>query len=157
MRSWYSANNVLLAAGLLAGLVLGLGACKPKDPIVIDVVPKLEWVSVSPSSIQAFSDSIVFRFRYTDGDGDLGTADIDARNLFLTDTRIGLVHRFRIPQLGPDNANVPITGTYSLTLPNIVLVNDGNQPENVTFSLYVTDRKGNQSNTLMSPVIEVRP
>lgn len=134
-------------------LLSGLNACK-SEAIIIPVVPEIELLEVSPIAVRAFKDSIVFRIKYTDGDGDLGTNDDTERNVFLEDDRIGAVHTFRLQQIAPDEANVPVSGTFKLTLPN-TLITDGSAQQEVSFSLYIVDRAGNESNRVQSPSILV--
>ena len=138
----------LLAFPLLAACDNGL------DPL--DDKPGIELLSVSPTSVKAFEDEIVFRVKYTDGDGDLGSNVDSDRNVFLTDQRLDIVHEFRLKQLAPDGAEVPITGEFTLTLPSTIRVDSTGTSEQVTFSLYVVDRAGNESNEVVSQPIEVR-
>ena len=56
----------------------------------------------------------------------------------------------------PDGADVPITGTFELTMPYTILVS-GSSPEQVSFDIYVVDEAGNESNVVSSPDIQVNP
>ena len=134
-------------------LSLSLLACE-SEGVVFSPVPEIELLSVSATQVQAQKDSIVFEIEYTDGDGDLGTNDDQIRNLFITDQRINLVHEFRVQQLAPDGADIPITGSLSIVLPNTLITDSSNQ-QSVTFTLYVVDRAGNESNVVESPEIIV--
>jgi hypothetical protein len=133
--------------------LLVFGACKSGGEEIISPIPEIELLSVSPQEVVAFRDSLVFQLRYTDGDGDLGSAT--EKNLFIVDERIDLTHAFRLQQIVPNNERVPITGTARVTLPN-TLITDGSSEQIVTFNLYLRDQAGNESNRVMSPPIRVR-
>jgi hypothetical protein len=143
----------LVAPVILSGVVL-LAACKPEDVPEISVIPEIELISLSPLQAKEFKDSLVFEIRYTDGDGDLGSNDQSARNLFITDNRVQLVHEFRIKQLAPTGANVPITGTLRTVLPNAIITDNSNQ-QTVNFSIQLRDRAGNLSNVVLSPDVSL--
>ena len=138
------------------GLIMTfLSACthieKVKPP---SVIPEITLISTSPGTVKAHEDEILFNLEYTDGDGDLGTNDDKIRNVFVTDNRINVVHEFRLKQLAPDDANVPITGTFEIILPNTILVGNSGS-EAVTFTIKVVDRAGNESNEVTSPELTV--
>ncbi|MEL6676906.1 MAG: hypothetical protein AAFR61_32160 [Bacteroidota bacterium] len=138
-------------------LVLGLLAigCTKIDPTdFISATPEISLVNTAPLQVVAFQDSIVFEIEYTDGDGDLGTNDDTRRNVFVRDNRVDITHEFRLQQLAPDGAEIPITGTFNVILPNTLLT-AGSAPETVTFTIWVVDRAGNESNEIESPEITV--
>lgn len=124
------------------------------DPVVYSDVPEISLVSVAPTTVNAFNDSITFLISYTDGDGDLGENSPSAKNLFLTDSRIGSPYQYRICELAP-NTSIAIKGTLTLVLNNAGIL--GTLPEHATFSIYVKDRAGHTSNTIVSPVVTVNP
>ena len=133
-------------------LLLFTVACKPGEIIEISAIPEIELLSVTPTQVQEFRDSIEFRIMYTDGDGDLGSNDSGAENLFIEDNRIQVIHSFRIQQLAP--ASVPIQGTFTAVLPNIIITDNSTQ-QTVNFDIWVTDRQGNTSNRITSPDITI--
>ena len=55
---------------LVTGLAL-LSSCS-SDEELISPTPAIEFVSLSSSSVTAFSEPLVFTISYRDGDGDLG-------------------------------------------------------------------------------------
>lgn len=121
----------------------------------IPVEPEIELISVSPTQVKAFQDSIVFVVEYTDGDGDLGTNIDTERNVFILDQRLNVTHEFRLKQLAPDGADVPITGRFDVTLPSTIKADSTTASESIVFELYVVDRAGNQSNTVVSEPVTV--
>lgn len=125
-----------------------------KDEDQINEVPSLELISIGPNTVIQFEDSVVIRLAYEDGDGDLGGFPADSVNLFVVDTRNGVPFEFRIQELVPGGAEVPIKGTFNITLQNLFLTGAGNQ-ESVTFSIYAYDRAGHKSNVVKTPAVVV--
>lgn len=144
-------NSLLYACAA----ILCLTGCAGEDPAdLLSATPEIELVSIGPAEVVAFRDSIVFQVRYTDGDGDLGSNEAAARNLFITDNRIDVVHELRIQQLAPDGAEIAIAGTFQAVLPQTIIT-DGSTRQAVNFTIYVRDRAGHESNRVTSPDIFV--
>ena len=141
---------LLLAAAFI------LGACK-KDPEVdlTDPVPVILDVAVSTTSVVEYQDEIVFEVSYRDGDGDLGENEPNAANLYLIDNRIAVTETYRIQELAPDGAVIPITGTLRVVLPSTGIT-DGSSSQTVTYTIYLRDRAGNESNRFTTDAITVR-
>lgn len=140
-------KNIFPALILLAFL----SACKSGDEKDYSETPELTFVSASPSSLTEYSSDVEFTITYTDGDGDLGENNDDVKNLFLTDNRINITYRFRIQQLAPSGAGIPIKGELKVVLPSSGTgITNGSTSQSGTFSIYCIDRAGNQSNTVTS-------
>ncbi len=122
----------------------------------ISEIPEIELLSVSPTTVKAFEDDIVFEVKYTDGDGDLGSNNDQDRNVFIRDERLEITHEFRLKQLAPDGATIAITGTFSVTLPATIRVDSTSSTEPVVFALYVKDQAGNTSNEVRSEPVQVQ-
>lgn len=133
-----------------------VAGCK-KEEDVPDPSPALEFVSVTPSSAKEFSDSLVFTIHYTDVDGDLGENNPDVKNLFLTDNRKGIQYTYRVQQLAPAGADITISGNLQVVLNTIARTDTTLAQETATFSIYMKDRAGHTSNTVVSPVITIHP
>jgi hypothetical protein len=138
---------------LFFGLVTFV-SCKKEGPDPNDPVPVITAVQVAPSSVVEYSDSIVFSVSYQDGDGDLGENNPDAENLFLIDNRLQIIQTFRIPQLAPSNAVIPIQGTLDVVLPSTGIT-DGSASQQATFTVYVRDRAGHESNRFVTSAVTV--
>lgn len=141
---------------LLASLSFTYSGCK-KEEQEYSVEPNISFLSISPGSIQAYTDSLVIQIEYTDGDGDLGENASGVENAFITDLRSNLVYVLRIRQLGPDNANIIIKGKINLVIPAVGLSQGGTSAENASFEVYIVDRAGHQSNRITSNAITVNP
>lgn len=140
------ATFIVLAIGLLTG-------CKKEDSI--SNTPSVKYISITPNPAVKYQDEIIITIEYTDGDGDLGENTADVKNLFVTDSRNNVTSEFRIPQLAPDNSNIIIKGNLNINLPPQGFVDDSNNSETVTYSIYVKDRAGNISNTVQTEVLTV--
>lgn len=131
---------------------IAFSSCK-KDDATISDIPAIEFVSVTPASVTEYQDKITFTISYTDGNGDLGENNPDVKNLFLTDSRNNVTYKYRIQQLAPEGSSIAIKGTLSVILNNTGITN-GSTSQTFTYSLYVVDRAGNQSNIVTSsPVV----
>jgi hypothetical protein len=135
----------------LCAIVL-LFSCE-KEQVIIDT-PIIEFKSISPATVQEYSDDIIIIISYSDGDGDLGENNPDIHNLFLEDNRNGIVYQFRIPHLAPDNNSIAIEGDFNITI-NGSGITDESSSQQVNYSIYVKDRVGNKSNTITTSNITI--
>ncbi|MCS7085127.1 MAG: hypothetical protein RMM53_05070 [Bacteroidia bacterium] len=141
---------------MAAAIAMSLIACGEEKKVEFDPHPKLELTSVAPSSLKALLDTLRVTVRYSDGDGDLGHAHPDSHAVFATDSRNGVVHRFRLPPLAPDDQGpIPITGNLVVVIGGIP--NLSGRSENVGFEIFLKDRAGNRSNVVSTPPVEVLP
>ena len=143
--------NFLFSALLLALVLVG---CNDDDIDLQDPVPQILDVTLNTNNIIEYQDSLVFNVRYRDGDGDLGENDPNAANLFLIDNRIGVAESFRIQELAPEGANIPITGNLRVVLKSTGIT-DNSFLQTVTYTLYLRDRAGNESNRFTTENIAV--
>lgn len=119
-------------------------------------MPSITFISATPQSVTEYADSLTIVIGYEDGDGDLGTNDADIKNLFVTDSRNQVVYEYRVKQLAPNNSTIAITGTLSVVIDKLGLVN-GSTPETATFEILVMDRAGNKSNIVSTTPIIINP
>ncbi len=139
---------ILLGSGLL------WTGCKEDEVDLLDPIPQILSVTVNPTSVVEFEDEITFSVEYRDGDGDLGENNPDITNLFVIDNRVGITEAFRVSQLAPDGANVPITGTLQVVLPSTGIT-DNSTSQTVNYTIYMVDRAGNESNRVTTQDITV--
>ena len=138
-----SSMKLKYCAGIAAALLL-FGSCKKDKVDLLDPVPTILSVAISPSNVLEYQDSIVFAVTYRDGDGDLGENTPDAQNLFLVDNRINVTQGFRIRELAPSGSEIPITGTLNVVLRNTGIT-DNSSSQTFTYTLYLRDRAGHES------------
>jgi len=132
---------------------LSLFSCKKDD--TLSVVPTIEFKSISPSTAQEYIDDINITISYTDGDGDLGENTPDIDNLFVEDSRNGIVYHYRIPQLAPNGNEIAIEGNFNITINGSGITNSSNSQQ-VNYAIYVKDRAGNKSNTITTSNITIQ-
>lgn len=128
---------------LFLALTLAMSCKKEDDPR--DPIPYIKVLSITPSIIKEYQDSVVIALEYRDGDGDLGGGPADDANLFAVDRRIDVPFEFRVQELVPGGVEVPITGKLNLVIRNL-FITDGSDQQKVDFEIYAIDRAGNESN-----------
>ena len=138
----------------LFALIMFLSACK-KDEIEFPVEPSITYTSISPAIAIQYSDHVVIAIRYEDGDGDLGENNDNVKNCFVTDNRIGITYQFRIQQLAPTGASIPIKGPLNIDIGGQALT-DSSAQQNVSYTLYVVDRAGHKSNSVTTASIVIK-
>ncbi len=123
----------------------------------IDIEPEIELLSVSASQVKAYEDPLVFKIKYLDGDGDLGTEDPDDYTIELVDQRDPglLIFLYHLSPRAPLNASIAIQGELDIVLDHTILLNAANNAETTTFTLRIRDRAGHWSNTAESGVVTV--
>lgn len=146
-------------------ILLALSCTKPPD---YPDEPVITFQSLSKDTLlqsDLNSDSVFISFSYTDGDGDLGFSDRDTnQSVFLVDTRSGFIQdRFKLPQIPDQGTANGIFGTVKMlvyttccTFPNgIPPCSAPSQfpTDTVRYEIYMVDRAGNQSNSIITPPI----
>jgi hypothetical protein len=139
---------------LLAAIVLTSFSCK-KETVTFDTTPTLEYLSITPSIAHQYTDKVVITVKYTDGDGDLGENTTGVKNCFVRDNRIGIVYEYRIQQLGPDAATIPITGNLNIEIGGQGIT-DGSSSQSASYTVYLKDRAGHQSNSVTTGNITIQ-
>lgn len=133
-------------------LYLFISACKKKEELTN--VPKIEFISISPSSAVEYVNSITITFSYDDFNGDLGENNANVTNLFITDSRNNVTYNYRVSQLAPSDATIHIKGNLNAVIKNTAIT-DASSSQSVTYSLYVKDREGNASNAITTSAITI--
>ena len=134
-------------------VIVLLFSCEKEQEI--SDTPIIEFKSISPATVQEYSDNIVITISYSDEDGDLGENNPDIHNLFVEDNRNGIVYQFRIPHLAPDNNSIAIEGDFNITI-NGSGITDESSSQQVNYSIYVKDRAENKSNTITTSNITIQ-
>ena len=134
-------------------IVTLLFSCKKDE--TLSVVPALEFQSINPSVAQEYIDDINITISYADEDGDLGENFPDIDNLFVEDSRNGIVYHYRIPQLAPNGNDISITGNFNIIIDGSGIT-DESSSQQVNYAIYVKDRAGNKSNTITTSNITIQ-
>ena len=133
------------------------------------LIPAIEYMGMTKDTMpRGFaSDSTLVTLSFTDGDGDIGRKDT-VSDIFIIDQRDSNVTRGRIPFVPELGASNGIKGEISVVIDNTCCIfpnplYDGcsevfpSYPDDqVVYSIYIVDRKGNQSNTVVLPPIYIR-
>lgn len=136
----------------LFGAALLFAACDT-DPEISEI-PEISFESVVPNVVTEYQDSLYFTISYRDGNGDLGENNTDENNLFIQDSRNDVTYGFRIQQLAPTNSDIIIQGNINVTLDNTAII-DGGASESVSYTIWVVDRAGNESNRISTSTVTV--
>lgn len=139
--------------GILLGVLLVFAGCRKEDEG--SDVPEIEFVSMSASEVEQFSNSIEIVFQYTDRNGDIGETDPDAICLEVKDARLVNADYYHIPPVTPDLQELKVEGTIGVFMNPLFLLGS-TEEETTTLSLRLRDRAGNWSNTIQTPVITIR-
>ena len=116
--------------------------------------PVIRLVSISPTKMQEFSDSLVVVIRYQDGDGDLGFTHPDSNALEVQDARLVRPDYYFVPPLAPLNSTLSITGELRFGIRGAFVLGSNNE-ENTSFTIRIKDRAGNWSNTITTQEITI--
>ena len=128
-------------------LLIFLFSCKKENPI--SDIPEIEFISISPTIVQEFSDEIIITISYFDANGDLGENNPDVKNMFIKDNRNEIEYEYRIPELTPIGSDIAIqiSGTG---------ITDESSSQKVDYDIYVKDRAANKSNTITTSSITIQ-
>lgn len=126
-------------------VVFVLVSCEEAAPPSRSDVPFINVLSISPTVIKEFTDSIVIELQYEDGNGDIGWDDADKYALTVHDLRLLNPDSYYIPPLAPVGEEIPISGVLQVKIKNTFLLGNGSD-EVTSFELQLTDREGNVSN-----------
>lgn len=135
---------LLLTAGLAHS------GCSPEE--VDPVAPALEWVSISHTTVASFATPMMVTLQYRDHQGDLGWSNPDVHALEVLDARLEAPDTYHVPPLTPDGMELDIQGTFDVHLPPLFLLGNGGD-ESTRLTFRITDRAGNASNAVTSPLL----
>lgn len=132
-------------------------------------VPNIEYIGVTKRTmVQDFfpTDSILVKFGFTDGDGDLGFFEgEEASNIFITDSRTGERYGsdFALAAIPIQGASKGIEGDITLKLYTVCCFFPDNIPnceappqyprDTLTIDIQMMDRAGNMSNIITTESI----
>lgn len=145
-----------MKAYIFAIVLVLLGfACKKATIVKKSAVPLIAIVSTNPVNILQFEEAVSLVLRYEDGDGDLGHPDPDSLTLEVRDARLLFPDYYFVSPLAPMGSEVPIEGSLVFKLNGTFLFGNG-ASEQTSYSIRIRDRKGNWSNTVITPTITIR-
>jgi len=156
-------RSLILLSLCVIGLIIGC----TKPPEYPDE-PVIEFKSFSKNTLNQGSlteDTTFMTISFTDGDGDIGADTI--LNFHIVDTRDGFpVPAFIIPSIPEQGTGNGISGEITVRLFTTCCippaVEDACEPTNplvmdqVIYEIYIEDRAGNRSNTILTDPLFIR-
>ena len=116
--------------------------------------PFISFVSIEPTTVREFKDSIIITIKYQDSDGDLGHQNPDLELLSVHDLRLEKADGYHVSLLAPPENKLSIEGELEIYLKNTFLLGTGDE-EITSYELIMTDRAGNKSNPLITNQIRI--
>ena len=158
---WQRYNRTWVLGMLILGIFGALSACRKPTP---SPEPLIEFLDMSKSLMrQNRADSMFLRLRFTDGDGDLGSDQVD--NVFLRDSRTGeLLASYRIPNYlgerppGPREGEVRLvvySGCCRYSDSTACVPNAAVPLDSMRYQIQVRDQTGNLSNLILSDRLDL--
>ncbi len=141
---------------ILSIVILILAGCQEDAPapVLKNPVPIIRYLSIEPKEVNEFTDSVIVRFEYQDGDGDCGHKDPDILLLSVQDARLENPDFYYIPPLAPIGSQIPIDGILTIRLRNTFLLGSGGD-EKTSYEIRMQDRAGNWSNYINTEEINI--
>ena len=134
---------------ILVGMTLG--ACKKEEP---DLSPVITFLSITPTSLVQYSESVYISISYSDLNGDLGFESIDQYALQIKDNRLSDPDWYHVPPLAPLQSVVEIQGDLTIKINSLFLLGNGTQ-ELTSFTIKMVDRAGNWSEEITTSQITI--
>lgn len=158
-----------LVSKLVLLLLLALISWRCLDTPNYPDEPFIEFLNTSKDTLRQgifMEDSLIVRFSFQDGDGDLGRNDQDdENNIFFIDERTGtLDNTFGIPAIPQEGAANGVEGEIRIILfSTCCIYEDGEDPcmpnpsvpyDTVQYRIYIMDQAGHKSNEILTtPII----
>ncbi len=133
-------------------LSLSIFGCKKDEKY--SEIPEIEFVSLTPNSTTEFSQNIVLKLTYKDGDGDIGHEDPDVYALFVKDSRLPQADEYHVKPLTPPEQTLQIEGELTVRLSSIFVLGS-DSTESTKYRVKLRDRAGNWSNEIETSSIQV--
>jgi len=141
---------ILIATALIFG-------CKKEDSVQEELSkdPSISFVSLSPSEVENFKNSVTLVISYRDNNGDIGFDDPDEYALWVKDSRLDSADLYHIPPLAPLGKNLIIKGNLEIVLNSMFIIGNGDE-ELVSLTVKLKDRENNWSNIINTPTITIK-
>ena len=149
--------NRLFKTVLFSFTLFQLIGCKKQPDFPL--TPVITYKGVSTTNVKEGKETIVIKFSFTDGDGDLGLPQNDtSSDVRILDERVGLnmpiEYNYRLPEIATGTKNKALSGQVEITIPN-TFIRPGFVVDTLTYSLRIKDRAGRFSNIITTPRISI--
>ena len=127
---------------------------------IYPITPAIVFLDINPKSVFSPKDSIVIKFSFTDGDGNLGFAASENTNdvlyKILRNNATSVNFAARLPLIAPIGNKKSLEGEISLQFSSFGLVAANLQGDSIAYQITIMDRDSTLSNTITTPKIWVR-
>jgi len=159
-------NNKIGLIVLLAWIGFVWSACE--KPPIYDDTPAIYWNSFSVDTVQQNTGTVVFKFDFEDGDGDLGKSNDTTNHILLIDTRRTPNDTlfYQIPTIEPQGNISGISGTIEVEVANVCCMNPSNPLllcqnipsyfDPVVYKIRIKDNAGRWSNEVETDTLYVK-
>lgn len=132
-----------------------LFSCKKKKASeALAAEPVIELVTVTPTNIEQFKDSVLVTIKYKDNNGDIGDESPNEYSLSVKDSRLVSADWYHVQPLAPLGHELKFEGTIQVKINTMFLLGNGTQ-EFSTLSIKLKDRAGHWSNEISTPAITI--
>jgi len=143
--------NKIIYTFTILSILFFLQNCEKKEE---SSAPIISLVSITPTTVAEFTDSIIIIVHYIDNDGDIGIPDADKNSLWIQDARLENPDEYFISPLAPLNTEVAIEGEFRIKLKNTFKLGTAAQ-ETTSFKIWIIDRNLAKSNVIETPKITI--
>lgn len=120
------------------------------EPPSYPIEPVITEISLSKTSFSQFDESVRMYIDFTDGDGDIGSEDVDSSpvNLTMIDSRSQFEYTAKIPFI-PANGNIEdISARLTVDIDQYTTCFPNKLQDTLFFSVQIIDQAGNLSNVV---------
>ena len=137
-------------------------------PPIYDDTPNISWAAFSTDTVQQLSGAVVFKFDFTDGDGDLGQDGDTANHIIIVDTRRtpNDTSFYKIPTIQQQGIVSGISGQLEVTVsqicgidqnnPLILCQTQANYFDPIVYKIRIKDNAGRWSNEITTDTLYVK-
>lgn len=154
-------NNMKNKIFLLAILPIAFFLQKCQKAPDFPITPVISFESFNSTTITPGKDSLKLKFKFTDGDGDLGYNSGEKHSgdssIYITDVRVGkkdYTYIYNPPHIPEKGSFKQISGTMMINM--FYTCNcrpDHLTLDTVSYKVKIIDRAGNISNTITTPIV----
>lgn len=150
------AKKITTSIFFISILYFSTGCKKQPD---YPLTPVIKLIEVSPLVVKQGSESILIKFSFTDGDGDLGLPQRDtSSDVSILDKRKGMAtaiyYNYRLPEIASSGLNKALSGVISIAIPN-TFIRPGLNADTLNYTVSIKDRAGRISNEIVTPNIAI--
>ena len=137
-------------------------------PPIYDDTPSITWSTFSVDTVEQLTGAVVFKFGFTDGDGDLGQDGDTANHIIIVDTRRtpNDTAFYKIPTIEQQGIVSGISGELEVTVSQICGIDQNNplilcQPQPnyfdpIVYKIRIKDNAGRWSNEITTDTLYVK-